>query len=74
MLPCNYTGCILGRAPRTKETLPDFLSILGPGKIGLNCIVSVYPIFTNLPQVDGLSMDPRYLGRHNLSEKYGSDP
>ena len=19
-----YTGCILGRAPRTKETLPDF--------------------------------------------------
>ena len=20
-----YTGCMLGRAPRTKETLPDFL-------------------------------------------------
>ena len=21
----GYTGCMLGRAPRTKETLPDFL-------------------------------------------------
>ena len=20
----DYTGCMLGRAPRTKETLPDF--------------------------------------------------
>ena len=20
----NYTGCMLGRAPRTKDTLPDF--------------------------------------------------
>ena len=37
-------------------------------------MVSDYPTFTNLPQVDGLSTDPRYLGRHNLSEKYGSDP
>ena len=24
--------CILGRAPRTKETLSDFCSIMGPGK------------------------------------------
>ena len=24
MLPCNCTGCILGRAPHTKETLLDF--------------------------------------------------
>ena len=23
-VPCNCTCCILGRAPRTKETLPDF--------------------------------------------------
>ena len=23
-VPCNCIGCILGRVPRTKETLPDF--------------------------------------------------
>ena len=26
------TNCILGRAPRTKETLPDFSLIMSPGK------------------------------------------
>ena len=25
-VPCDCTGSILGRAPRTKETLPDFKS------------------------------------------------
>ena len=36
----------------------------GPGKRGLNGIVSGYPTSTNLSRVDGLSTDPRDLGRH----------
>ena len=27
-----YTGCILGRAPQTKETLPDFCENMDPDK------------------------------------------
>ena len=27
-----YTGCILDRAPRTKETLPDFCENMDPDK------------------------------------------
>ena len=34
-----YTGCILGRAPRTKDTLPDFekiwISINGTQQCGI---------------------------------------
>ena len=45
----------LGRAPRTKETLPDFRE---------KCRVTRYSrVF---PRVDGLSTDPRDLGRHSL--------
>ena len=57
--PCvvivNCLGQVLylGRAPRTKETMPDFLE----------CQVG-YPISTSIPRVDGLSTDPRVLGRH----------
>ena len=47
--------CTLGRAPRTKETLPDFHEW---------CRVT--PTFTSIPRVDGLSTDPRVLGRHSL--------
>ena len=28
----SYTGCMLGRAPRTKETLPDFGENMDPDK------------------------------------------
>ena len=28
----GYTGCMLGRAPRTKETLPDFCENMDPDK------------------------------------------
>ena len=38
------TCCILGRPPRTKETLLDFLRV-----------VSGYPTSMNIPRVDGLS-------------------
>ena len=27
-----YTGCILGRAPQTKKTLPDFCKNMDPDK------------------------------------------
>ena len=58
-------GCILGRAPRTKETLPEFSLNLESWKMRLNGVVSGYPTSTNIPRVDGLSTDPRGLGRHN---------
>ena len=59
--PCvvivNYLGQVLylGRAPRTKETLPDFCE----------CLVG-YLISTSIPRVDGLSTDTPVLGRHSL--------
>ena len=57
--PCvvivNCLGQVLylGRAPRTKETLPDFRE----------CRVG-YPTSTSIPWVDGLSMDTPVLGRY----------
>ena len=57
--PCvvivNCLGQVLylGRAPRTKETLPDFHE----------CRVG-YPTSTSIPRVDGLSTDTPVLGRH----------
>ena len=51
------TGCILGRALGTKETLPDFRE------------VSDYPTSTNIPQVDGLSTDTPVLGHHKKNKK-----
>ena len=60
--PClvivNYLGQVfyLGRAPRTKEALPDFRE----------CRVG-YPTSTSIPRVDGLSTDTPVLERHNNS-------
>ena len=57
--PCvvivNCLGQVLylGRAPRTKETMPDFCE----------CRVG-YPTSTSVPQVDGLLTDTSDLGRH----------
>ena len=59
--PCvvieNLLGrvCTLGKAPRTKETLPDFCECLAG-----------YPTSTSIPRVDGLSTGPPVMGRHNL--------
>ena len=55
ILNCLGQVLLLGRAPRTKETLPDFRE----------CLVG-YPISTSIPRVDGLSTDPRVSGRHSL--------
>ena len=60
--PCvvivNCLGQVLylGRAPRTKETLPDFRK----------CRVG-YPTSTSISRVDGLSTDTPVLGPHTIS-------
>ena len=62
--PCvvivNCLGHVLylGRAPRTKETLPDFRE----------CRVG-YPTSTSIPRVNGLSTDTLALGHHNFENK-----
>ena len=63
--PCvvivNCLGQVLylGRAPRTKETLPDFRE----------CRVG-YPTSTSIPRVDGLSTDTPVLERHSLVSEH----
>ena len=63
--PCvvivNCLGQVLylGRAPRTKETLPDFRE----------CQVG-YLTSTSIPRVDGLSTDTPILGRHSLVSEH----
>ena len=63
---CNIgTGCMLGRAPRTKETVRFSLN-LESWKRGLNGVVSGYSTSTNIPRIDGLSTDPWEIGRYSL--------
>ena len=67
--PCviivNCLGQVLylGRAPRTKETLPDICE----------CRVG-YPTSTSIPRVDRLSTDTPVLGRHTVNGYLGSFP
>ena len=51
----------LGRAPRTKETLPDFLKGRWVTRHPL-----VFRRLTGSQRTPGLSTDPRVLGRHSL--------
>ena len=69
MLPGFCIGCILDRAHRTKETLLNFFLNHGSRKRGHDGMVSGYPTSTSFPLVDGLSTDPRVLGRHNNNLK-----
>ena len=56
------TGCILGRAPRTKETLPDFHEW---------CRVTRHPrIFRGLT---GCQRDTLVLGRHRATRLLGAE-
>ena len=59
-----YTSCTLGRAPRTKETLPDFCENMDPDKWG----TTVWYRVTQNPQefyrLTGCQRDPRVLGCH----------
>ena len=60
MLPGFCTGCILGRAPHTKETLSNH----GSQERGHDGVVSGYLTITSFPWVDRLSTDPQVLGRN----------
>ena len=57
-----YTGCMLGRAPRTMETLPDFCENMDPDKWD----TIVWYQITRTPQefrrLTGCQLDPRVLG------------
>ena len=58
-LPLIGTGCILGKAPRTKETLLDFLEW---------CRVTRHPrVFRGLT---GCQRDTPVLGRHSLVSEH----
>ena len=61
-----YTGCILGRAPRTNETLLDFCENMDPDKWD----TIVWCRVTRKPHefcgLTGFQRDPRVLERHNL--------
>ena len=61
-----YTSCISDRAPRTKETLPDFCENMDPYKWD----TTVWLWVTQNPQefrgLKGCQRDPRVLGRHRL--------
>ena len=61
MLPCNCTGCVLGRASRTRETAQFSLN-LRSRKRGLNGVVSDYLTSMNLSQVEGCQRTPRIWG------------
>ena len=49
---------MLGRAPRTKDTLSDFCENMDPYKMGHNSVVSGHPKSTGIMQVNWLSMGP----------------
>ena len=58
---------MLGRTPRTKETLPDFfVKIWIPINGTQKCGISSHPKSTGIPRVDGLSTGPLDLGCHSL--------
>ena len=61
---------MLGRAPRTKETLHDFCENMDPNKMGHNSVVSGHPKSTRIPRVDGLSTGPPDLGHHMHSHPF----
>ena len=62
-----YTGCILGRAPRTKETQPDFCENMDPNKWDTTVW---YRVIRNPQEFRGLmgcQRDLQVLGRHQIA-------
>ena len=60
-----YTGCILGRAPRKNETLPDFYENMDLNKWDT---IMWYRVTRNPQEFRGLTgyqRDPRVLRRHS---------
>ena len=60
-----YTGFILGRAPKTKETLPDFCENMDPDKWDTTGWFRVTRNPHELCGLTGCQRDPRVLGHHN---------
>ena len=61
-----YTGCMLGRAPRTKETLPNFCENVDPNKWDTTMWYRVTRNSQEFHGLTGCQRDPRVLGRHSL--------
>ena len=64
-----YTSCILGRAPRTNETLADFVKIWipinGTQHLGIR-LPEIHRNSTGIPQVDELSTGPPGFGASHI--------
>ena len=61
----GYTGCILGKAPRTKDTLPDFCLNMDPDKWDTKVWYRVTRNSQEFRGLTGCQRDPWVLGRHN---------
>ena len=59
-----YTNCMLGRAPRTKETLPDFCENMDFDKWDIIVWYQVTQNPQEFNRLTGCQRDPRILGRH----------
>ena len=56
------TGCMSGKAPRTKETLPDFCENMDPDKWEATVWYWVIPNPQEFCELTGCQRDPRILG------------
>ena len=66
-----YIGCILGRAPRTKETLPIFVKIWIPINGPQQCDFRSTRNPQEFCMLTGCQRDPQVFGCHiNLNEGY----
>ena len=59
-----YTSCILGRASRTNETLPDFCENMDSDKWDITVWYRVIRNPQEFRGLKGCQWDPRVLGRH----------
>ena len=59
-----YTGCILGGAPRTKETMPDFCENMDPDKWDTTVWYRVTRNPQEFHELTGYQRDPQVLGRY----------
>ena len=62
-----YTCCILGRAPRTKETLPDFCENMDLDKWDTTMWYRVTRNPQEFRRLTGCQRDLRVLGRHTFN-------
>ena len=67
-----YTSCMLGRAPRTKETLPNFFFCenMDPDKWDTTAWYRVTQNPQEFSVLTGCQREPRVLGRHSVCSKF----